>query len=163
MKQTTFLKMLFSIALLFSVCVVANAQDALVASGANASGGGGAANYTVGQTIQETITGSNGTVFQGIQFFFQTETLTIIDFKTNLDVTTYPNPTSSVLNMKFQGDLSEGLKYELYNLLGQSMLNGRIANSTTEIDLSRLPSAVYLLKISNQNNINFKIFKIIKN
>lgn len=163
MKQTVFLKTLFTIGLLFLAYSTSHAQVALVTSGGTVSGGGASANYTVGQAIQETLINSNGTAIQGIQFYFPASTLTIIDLENNLDVSTYPNPTTSVINMEIKNLLNNQLSYKLYNILGQPLLNNKIMDNTTQININHLPKATYLLKVINSKNNIIKTFKIIKN
>jgi hypothetical protein len=140
-----------------------HAQDALVASGSNASGSGGSANYSVGQTVQNTNTGTGGSVIQGIQFYFASSTLTVVDVDTNLNIFTYPNPTSSTLNLKIQGNQNSKLSYKLFNLLGALITKGNITNNTAKINIAHLDMATYLLQVSNSSNNNIKTFKIIKN
>jgi len=101
MIKTNLFKHLFTILLLFSLGSKIHAQETLLASGGNASGSGGIANFSVGQTMQTTLTGRNSEAFQGIQFYFESSTLTIIDLETNLNISTYPNPTSSILNIRY--------------------------------------------------------------
>lgn len=163
MKQTVFLKKTLTIGLLFLACSITHAQVALVTSGGTASGSGASANYTVGQAIQETLISSNGISIQGIQFYFPSSTLTIIDLETNLDISTYPNPTSSSINIEIKDFLSNELSYKLYNILGQPLLNNKIRDNTTKININHLPDATYLLKVSNSKNTIIKTFKIIKN
>src|SRR6056297_978638 len=45
----------------------ANAQQAMPASGGDASGSGGFVSYSVGQVVYTTHTGANGSVAQGVQ------------------------------------------------------------------------------------------------
>jgi hypothetical protein len=138
-------------------------QERVLASGGDLSGSNGSSNYSVGQIVQNVVSSSSGSVFQGIQFFFPSATLSVIDLETNMEVIAYPNPTSSVFNIQLHDNATHEMKYELYNLLGQSILSGNIFSSTAVINLSHLPNAVYLLRISDQNNENFKTLKIIKN
>ncbi|MDZ4148302.1 MAG: T9SS type A sorting domain-containing protein [Flavobacteriaceae bacterium] len=138
-------------------------QERVLASGGDISGSNGSANYSVGQIIQNVVSSPSGSVFQGIQFFFPSATLSVIDLETNMEVIAYPNPTSSVFNIQLHDNATHEMKYELYNLLGQSVLNGNILGNSAAIDVSHLPNAVYLLRISNQNNRIFKTFKLIKN
>lgn len=163
MVQTTFLKPLFTITLLFFVCFRINAQDAFIASGGDTSNINGSISYSVGQTLHETLISPSGTVIQGIQISFSSSTLSIIDLETNIDLLAFPNPTSSSINLKFQGDLNNDLNYEMFNLLGQSMLKGKMTDTITKIDISNLPNVTYLLKIIYQKNTIIKTFKIIKN
>lgn len=149
-------------ALLFSVCSMVEAQETVVVSGGNASGSGGSISYSVGQTIQNTISGSNGSAIQGIQFYFESETLSIIDLSSNLEISTYPNPTSSILNLKVEGLRNLKLSYKLYNLLGVTLANGSITQINNRINVEDLPSATYILQITDENS-TVKTFKITKN
>lgn len=148
--------------LLVSVFNTIQAQEVILASGSDASGSGGTVNYSVGQTIQTTLTGSNGFAYQGIQFYFEYETLSIVDTANNLNVSTYPNPSSSTLNLRVSGIEKGKLSYKLFNLLGVLMTSGEVTGNITKIDIDHLPMATYLLAINNFNN-TIKTFKIIKN
>ena len=55
------------LAALFSSSFCANAQDAIPATGGDATGSGGSASYTVGQIGYTTNTGTNGSVAEGVQ------------------------------------------------------------------------------------------------
>ena len=172
MKQIDFLKQVLTklnikavyiFVLLFSVFNTTQAQSVILPSGDNASGSGGTASYSVGQMVQNTIVGSNGfSAIQGIQFYIASSTLAITDFETNLNISTYPNPTSSFLNIKIQGIQENTLSYKLFNILGKLLISGNIKNNAAKINVEQLPSATYLLRVSNSNNIT-KTYKIIKN
>lgn len=90
------------------------------------------------------------------QFFSRYDingTLSVNGFD-NKQVTIYPNPTSSKINLSL--NFSKPLKYELYSTLGKQLIVGSIKSSHQEIDLSNLPSNIYFLKLGNQ------VFKILK-
>jgi hypothetical protein len=140
----------------------AKAQDALLASGANATGINGSASYSIGQISQNLLTGSGGSIIQGIQFFIESETLTIVDVETNLVVTTYPNPTTNTFNVKVSDEYLNNLSYKLFSISGQLIKSGVISNSTTNIDIEQLPNTTYLLTLNDKNK-QVKSFKIIKN
>ncbi len=173
MKQTNLLKqvltklnikVVFIFVLLFSIFNTTQAQEVILPSGGNASGSGGTASYSAGQIVQNTITGTNGSAIQGIQFYFQSSTLAITDFETNLNISTYPNPTSSFLNIKVQGIQEKTLSYKLFNILGVLLISGDIKNNTAEINVEQLPFGTYLLRVSNSNSNNINnTYKIIKN
>lgn len=162
MKQISLFKQLFMILLLCSGFSTIQSQESILAAGGNISGSGGSANYSVGQTIQNTNTGANGSAIQGIQFYFESSTLTIIDLDTNFNIVTYPNPTSSILNIKIEGSQNKSLSYKLFTSLGVLITSGNITNNVAKIDMNHLPIATYLLKVSSDNK-NIKNFKIIKN
>ena len=147
--------------LLFLMSLTVQAQEITLASGGDISGSGGTVSYSVGQIVQNSITGTGGSVTQGIQFSFESTTLSVIDFQTQIDISSYPNPTSSFLNIKVQGFQENTLYYKLFNVLGKLLISGDIKNNTAQINIAHLPSATYLLKVSNNSTI-FKTYTIIK-
>ncbi len=75
------------------------------------------------------------------------------DFENN-QVTIYPNPTQSHINLSL--NYSIDVHYKLFSPLGQQLMDGIITSSNQEIDISHLPSNIYFLKVDNQ------VFKILK-
>jgi polyhydroxybutyrate depolymerase len=79
--------------------------------------------------------------------------LSVNEFE-NGQVTIYPNPTSSKINLSLS--FSEELNYELFSSNGKQLMNGTIKSSYQEINLSHLNPNIYFLKLGNQ------VFKILK-
>ena len=79
--------------------------------------------------------------------------LSVNEFE-NGQVTIYPNPTSSKINLSLS--FSEELNYELFSSIGKQLMNGTIKSSYQEINLSHLKPNIYFLKLGNQ------VFKILK-
>jgi hypothetical protein len=69
----------------------------------------------------------------------------------------YPNPVSSVLSISNSFPIQS---IEIYNLLGQRLINESHTSSEVNVNLSNLPSALYLVKIKSENEA--KEFRIIK-
>ncbi|MDO6760090.1 choice-of-anchor Q domain-containing protein [Tamlana sp. 2_MG-2023] len=68
----------------------------------------------------------------------------------------YPNPVNHILNIKTP---NQKYSYSIYNLQGQETLKANNQTSKT-IDVSKLPTGIYMLKLSNNNDSqNFKIIK----
>lgn len=61
----------------------------------------------------------------------------------------YPNPTSSMLYFEASSSIN---KIQIYNTLGQQLGNYSFNTSKGEIDTSRLPDGMYLLKVIEKNN-----------
>lgn len=59
----------------------------------------------------------------------------------------YPNPAGDQLNIITTK--SDQAQYEILNMSGQLMLSGSMANTSVLIDVSPLPTGVYLLRIMN--------------
>ncbi|MDC1343493.1 T9SS type A sorting domain-containing protein [Flavobacteriaceae bacterium] len=69
------------------------------------------------------------------------------DFENN-QVTIYPNPTQSKINLSL--NFSKEVHYKLFSPLGKQLMDGIITSSNQEIDISHLPSNIYFLKVGNQ-------------
>ena len=124
------------------------AQQGIVASGGNAAGSGGTASFSVGQVAYTYASGSNGSVSQGVQQPFEIFTLGVDDFPTiNLVMVAYPNPVTSLLNLKIENIATEDLEYQLYDIQGKLISNKKITQQETQIDMGNLASAIYFLNI----------------
>lgn len=138
------------------------AQEAIPASGSNASGNGGTMSYTVGQVIYTTNTDTNGSIAQGVQQPYEISVVAgIADANgINLILSAYPNPVTEYIKLK--ADKTENLTYQLYDINGKLLENKKIESNETNIVMSNFVNAIYFLKISD-NNKEVKSFKIIKN
>lgn len=146
------------------------AQEAIPASGGNASGTGGSATYTVGQVVYTNNTSTSGSVAQGVQQPFEIFVVTSIEEAKGitLECTAYPNPVADHLILKISGAetqsfASASLQYiaSLYDTNGKLLEIKKIENNETSIGMSNLAPAIYFLKVT-QNNKEIKSFKIIK-
>jgi len=138
------------------------AQQSVVSSGGNAIGSGGNASYTIGQVVYTSATGSGGSVNQGVQQPFEIFTLGTDNFpEITLQMTVYPNPTTSLVYLNIENYIVDNLEYQLFDLSGRLITNQKISQSETQIQLENLPSAIYLLNVLDNYKI-IKTFKIIK-
>ncbi len=147
------------------------AQEAIPASGGNASGSGGTSNYTVGQIVYTTNTGTNGSVAQGVQQPYEISVVSGIEqaIGINPECTVYPNPTTDYLTLKIDGDVQtrhalsqQALSYQLYDINGKLLENKKMTGGETNIDMNGFTPSTYFLKVFS-NNQEIKTFKIIKN
>ncbi|MGH2667307.1 reprolysin-like metallopeptidase [Flavobacterium sp.] len=65
----------------------------------------------------------------------------------------YPNPTDAVLNIT---EVSENATFRVFNLIGQTILDGKIINGT--VDVTRVNAGNYILEISDNGNVTTKRF-----
>jgi len=140
-----------------------HAQEAIPASGGNASGSDGTVSYSIGQTVYSIHEGTNGTEVQGVQQPFEITVVTgIYDAKwISLSVKVYPNPTTQFLTLVVnEPDISD-LSYELYDLDGKILIKKGIKDSQTQIAVERFAASIYFLKIMH-STAEIKTFKIIK-
>jgi len=84
------------------------------------------------------------------------QTLSVDEIDANAQLTTsiYPNPTNSYVTI--ESDFAISKSYEIFSLLGEHLVSGRITAKKEQIDLSNLKPNIYLLNIDNQ------VFKILK-
>lgn len=76
------------------------------------------------------------------------------------DVYIYPNPTTSVVNIKIL-NFKDKFNYIVYNGIGQSVLSGTISEYDNSIDLKGLKTGMYFLELNNsKERLSTKIIKV---
>ncbi len=142
------------------------AQDAIPASGGNATGIGGSASYTLGQLVFTTTNGINGSVSAGVQQALEFSMETHIKEPTEIShlVSVYPNPASEFLIVKLDALFlltTKPIRYELYDTYGRLLESKTIESDETQIDMRNYTAAVYYLKI-HLNKERVETIQIIK-
>lgn len=156
-------KKLKLIVLLFGLGLAVHAQQAVIATGGNATGSGGTVAYSFGQVIYTTNTGSNGTVSNGIQQAFEISTVSgLEDYKYCFNLEAYPNPTSDYLTLSIDKTEFTSFNFQLTDNIGKVIESKEVESPHEIINMECLAKAVYFLKVS-RNNLDVKTFKIIKN
>ena len=126
----------------------------------------GVINYsqTIGETAVEII--SSGFILtQGFQQPGMTITSDIQPEGTGVDV--YPNPATDFVNIKLFGDVARKIRVEIINF------NGTIVSSMTmdfitkyyyvqQVDVSRLSLGFYFVRVTSDDSIIKRVFKIEK-
>jgi hypothetical protein len=161
MKQQ---RKILSIFFLFGFCIViVQGQQTIQAAGGFASGSGGSVSYTVGQTLYSTISGSNGTVVQGVQQPYEISVVTAISNTEDISLKclVYPNPTGGITKLVFESPDFDNLRYRLFDINGVLLQDKAVENREEEISLENLSSSVYFLKVL-KDNLEVKVFKIVK-
>ena len=143
---------------------LAQAQQSANAAGGDATGTGGTAAYSAGQIVYTTNTGSNGSVAQGVQQAYEISVVTDIknETKINMSLVVFPNPTTSLLNLQIADLKTEQLTYQLTDALGKLIIENKITESSTQINMNAQAEAIYFLNVLESNQ-TVKTFKIIKN
>ncbi len=139
-------------------------QQAVVSAGGNAGGSGGFVSYSVGQVAYSSMSGTGGKVNEGVQQPYEFFVTGIKDNKNILlEMVVYPNPTHAIVNLRIENmqDM-QGLVYLLYDVKGTMLLEKNIVDKITEIPMTDLAAANYLLSVTNSKSEVLQIFKIIK-
>jgi hypothetical protein len=148
---------------LLGIGLTAKSQQVTTASGGNASGSGGTVAYSVGQIVYTSNTGTTGSVSQGVQQPYEISIVLGIDnHSISLEVSAYPNPTTDYLKLNVGKAEFSTLNFQLHDISGKLIESRKITNTTETIRMENLLSAIYFLKVTNNNN-EVKTFKIIKN
>jgi len=142
------------------------AQEAIPATGGNASGSVGSANYSVGQVVYTTNTGTTGSVAQGVQQPYEISVVTGLEEAKgiNLMVLAYPNPTTDFLNLKVDASTTlsiQSMSYQLFDSSGKLLENKKLTSNETTITMENRLAGTYYVKVM-QDNKEVKTFKIIK-
>ena len=146
------------------------AQNSISASGGQATGNGGTVSYTLGQVADQTHTGTNGTVSEGVQQAYEIFVLTALEDakQIELNMIAYPNPVVEYLVLKVSGEFSEKLTYRLFDVQGSLLKSEDVSGAETRILMNDLVPATYLLRVypsddhRNGSTDSIKSFKIIK-
>jgi hypothetical protein len=158
MKQLT---LTLIISLLTSTMML-TAQEVVSSGGTHASGSGVSLSWTIGEPVSETLTNGTYTLTQG---FHQSRlSATAVDdiLIPGVSLAVYPNPFSSVLQVKVgEGDFSQ-LQYSLLSLDGKVLLSNKLTKTLSQIDMQSFASGSYLLRIHGKTGEPVKTFKVVK-
>ena len=99
----------------------------------------------------------NGNEYLGLDSF-ELKTATLSTFKNEIDGFSFgPNPTTGILNLKANVTLDQ---VAFYSILGKEIMSIKIKDRTLEVDLSKLPTGLYIARVSSGDII--QSFKVIK-
>lgn len=159
MYQNFILKISGLLLLAFGTC---NAQQAISTSGGNASGSSGSASYTIGQISTYTYSASGVFITEGVQQQYEIIQMATIDnHLQESKVSLYPNPVDHFIFIDFNQEKYANSNYELYDLQGRLIQSGKLTQQKTQLNMEKLSSSTYVIKIIRDNE-TIKTFKIIK-
>jgi len=161
-RQKTLITIIF-----FLTCSLSGlyAQSDVLSAGGDATGSSGSVAYSIGQVAYTNIDGEDGRISLGVQqpnLFIMVGTEETLS---NISASVFPNPSASTVFLKLENgeqlSTSKSLTFGLYDLNGNMLLHETISDPLTTIPVSHLSNAVYLLRITEDNNEirTFKIFK----
>jgi hypothetical protein len=158
------LRKLLSLILWSCVCLtVVSGQATIPATGGNASGSGGSVSYTVGQILYNSVSGSNGSIVQGVQQPYEISVVTAIANTEDIDLKcmVFPNPTYGQAKLVIELNDFEGVSFRLYDISGAILQVSKVESKETELSLLNQSAGIYFLHVI-KNKLEVKVFKIIK-
>jgi hypothetical protein len=96
---------------------------------------------------------SNCSTTDSINVIFQN--CTDVDKNVENNILIYPNPTKSILNVALSNSYFENSFIPITDIHSNTLLNEKLSKNTFSVNVSKLPSGIYLLILSN-NKITFK-------
>ena len=72
-----------------------------------------------------------------------------IDENENVAILIYPNPTNGVLNINVEN--LNHYNYQIFNMIGQIVMNGNIDGNEARFDMSHLEKGIYFIEIFSEN------------
>lgn len=140
-----------------SVLAFGQYQDVISAAGNSFITSTGSIIYTIGESIP-ALSGDNVLIAHGFE-----QSLKPVGFHDRIysdnAIKVYPNPAGDFVILKVEK--LQDLEYRLFDLNGRLLLLGKIVNTESELDLSRLTPSLYILKLYRGKDVT-AIYKIIK-
>ncbi|OFY67347.1 MAG: hypothetical protein A3H98_05685, partial [Bacteroidetes bacterium RIFCSPLOWO2_02_FULL_36_8] len=138
-------------------------QETITTTGGNLKGTNGSVSYTVGQVVNQTYSGGNGYIIQGVQQPYEISIVTSQEEAKDIQLkfALYPNLTQDVINLIVDNVNTTDLRYQLSEISGRQLTNTPVLNRETQINLSSYPAETFILTIFRDKKI-IKTFKIIK-
>ena len=150
------------IILLVLILTEVSAQNTILTTGANATGNGGSVSYSVGQIVYTSEIGITGSLTQGVQQSYDISIVNGIEnAKINLEISAFPNPTTSNLILTINDIEFSNMTFQLFDVTGKLLQEKIIIDNQTIVDMNYYSPGIYFVKIQNES-IEFKNFKIIK-
>jgi hypothetical protein len=149
------------------VCVglsALQAQEVIPVTGGDAVNKIGSISYTLGQIFYPTLTGTNGSLVEGVQQPYEISIITGLEEAKGIELSiwAYPNPVTNYLKLRIDELEITNLYYRLYDTQGKLLQSKRLTENETIISVINLSPAIYFMKIIKKDK-EIKTFKIIKN
>ncbi len=139
-------------------------QTSVHTSGASGSGAGGSIEYSIGQTMYQSSTGTGGTISEGVQQPIEIYLYTNLNknLEVGLKLLAYPNPVTTKLVLEFGAQIESKFSFAVVDVQGKIVTQNEVEAQKTEIDFeSQLPGTYYLTVYNGSEQQ--KTFQIIKN
>ncbi len=131
-------------------------RQVVASSGGQSNVSGTQIDWTLGEVVVGTATGSGYTVNEGFhQTFIK---VTSIDEVVKWDIELYPNPTQDYIHLNPKS-FNQEYKLRLFDSSGKSLLESNNSGSS-KVNLEFLPNGVYILQFVANNQV--QSYRIIK-
>jgi hypothetical protein len=161
------IRKLFAMCIFLAFILFGKAQEfspvVIASAGTSATSATCIVDWTLGEIAIETLTQPSVILTQGFQQNFIGGP-TAIEIAESSEFSLYPNPARDQLYLSLKLSGKEKCQVEIINLKGTKVWNITLESSKNieKIDVNRLPSGMYMLKISTPQGKTLKSTKFIK-
>ena len=155
---------LFTAMIVFTISLSSTlAQEAITATGGEATGSGGSVSYSVGQIFYSTNASATGSVAEGVQQPYEISVVSSVLEAEGIDlvISAFPNPVTDHLILRVEEYDPQDLSFQLFDVSGKMVQIGKVVGPDTIIEMTGHTPAVYLLKILDKES-ETKTFRIVK-
>lgn len=158
-------KLLFQALLLCFFIACSNqlfSQEVVATAGGHSVGSTLQVSWTVGEPVTETETNGQYILTQGMHQgnLVVTVARELEDIAWNISA--YPNPVSSYLNLDIDAPQLKNFSFVLYSIDGQLLHQGEVLEHSTTIPMDTYSHSSYLLRVLSDKT-EVKVFRIVKN
>jgi len=141
----------------------AAAQRGFVAAGGNTPDGGRSMSFSVGQVdYASEVRSGIMAVNHGLQQPYEIDATSSTSFVfRDLDITFFPNPAGSDLNIRCNTISAGGMEYAVTDAQGRLLNKGKLAAGLNNVSIGDLLPGAYFIRITTSSN-EIKSFKLIK-
>ncbi|MFO7864731.1 MAG: T9SS type A sorting domain-containing protein [Salinivirgaceae bacterium] len=157
-----FLNFIFTVAVFLFIGNIGFGQQVTASSGGSYAGGSYSLNYTIGESVVETLIGSS-ILTQGFHQSKLTVT-SIYEYRyLGAKINLYPNPTTSNLNIIIAAN-AKNYSVMVLNEFGKTLKVEKvwIGESPSVIDFNDFKPGVYFLRVIDKPGIVLQTFKVVK-
>ena len=115
----------------------------------------------IGQIINIRVRGITGATYYSdiaIDALSITSVSRVLETPSNLEISIFPNPTSSQINITAPAHLI-GTNYSIFDCVGKRIKEGKITSSKTLLDLEDLSEGLYLISFGNRSEQVLRFIK----
>lgn len=146
-----------------TISLVAKSQQLLSTASYSIVTTEGSFTASIGETIISEMSDNQSVVSNGFQQFYSDLLSQFISpTLSGIAVKIIPNPVMNLLTFRISDEPMENTTFILSDLNGNQLREGEVSPFQTQLNVSQLPPAIYLLKISRNKEL-IHTSKIIKN
>ena len=136
-------------------------SQSTVLSAGNTIENNGSISYSVGQIFVSPLDANTGSLYIGVQQPFEILSLSLEDFKSEMSLVGYPNPTSGLFYLDIKNSNSFPFLLKLYDLRGRMIFTKSVKKNKAVVNISNHAKGMYILHLVDKDK-NVYLHKILK-